>query len=308
MRVGQVQSIHRFPVKSMAGEQLTEAKVGLDGIVGDRAFAVRDEAAGEIRGGRQLPKLMMCSAHYLEQPTPESTPAPAVQLPDGSLLRADDPELARRVSGWLGREVTIWPRVSASNKQHYRRARAGASLAGTLARSNMLRKVVSQIAKVGPAGRELREELGRAADEPMPDLTVLPAEIFEYVSPPGTYFDVYPLHLVTTATLDALRAKQPDGDWDRRRFRPNFVIETEPSLEGLVEAGWEGRELRVGSLRLACTVATFRCSMIGQPQPELVKDTSLLRTVVREANQCVGIYARVLQAGSVVTGDAVELA
>jgi uncharacterized protein len=301
MRVGKVLSIHRFPVKSMAGEQLQRADVGDDGLAGDRAFAVRDEAAGEIRGGKRLPKLMQCSARYLEDGV-------QVELPSGRTLRVDDRELPRELSGWLGREVTVWPRLPASEKQHYRRVQPGASIAGVLARSNVLRKVVAQLAMVGPGGRELRADFGRTQDEPLPDLSVFPPELFEYVSPLGTYFDAYPIHILTTASLAALRAKHPDGDWDVLRFRPNFVVETEPALEGLVESRWQGRTLRVGPLLLECTVVTPRCSMVGQAQPTLAKDTSVLRTIVREADQCVGIYARVLTAGSVACGDDVALA
>jgi hypothetical protein len=141
----------------------------------------------------------------------------------------------------------------------------------------------------------------------MPDLSVFPAELFEYVSPPGTYFDAYPIHLVTTATLAALRDRLPEGDWDVQRFRPNFVVETGPELGGFVESAWSGRVLKIGDLRLECTVATPRCSMVTHEQPSLPKDPRLLRTIVREAKQCVGIYARVLRGASVERGAAVEL-
>ncbi|MET0283756.1 MAG: MOSC N-terminal beta barrel domain-containing protein [Polyangiales bacterium] len=303
MRIGRVQSIHRFPVKSMAGEELERVEVGLEGLAGDRGFAIRDEAASEIRGGKRLPKVMMCSARYADHDLKRAI----VEFPDGSTSNTDDPQLARRISTFLGREVTVWPLMPASNKEHYRRVQPGAAVAGVLARSNVLRKAVSKLAMVGPSGRELREDFGRTKDEPLPDLSVFPAEIFEFVSPLGTYFDAYPIHIVTTATLDTLRAKHPDGDWDARRFRPNFVIETEPSLQGLAETEWEGRILTVGGLRLECTVATPRCSMVGQPTPNLKKDTSVLRTIVREANQCVGIYARVLQGAPVQRGAEVTL-
>jgi uncharacterized protein YcbX len=303
MRIGLVQSIHRFPVKSMAGEELERVEVGEQGLLGDRSFAIRDEAASEIRGGKRLPKLMTCTARYVENDIRRAI----VELPDGSTSSIEDPELARKVSALLGREVTVWPLQPASNKDHYRRTQPGAAVAGVLARSNVLRKAVSKLAMVGPGGRALRAEFGRMEDEPLPDLSVFPAELYEFVSPLGTYFDAYPIHLVTTATIEALRQKQPDGDWDARRFRPNFVIETEPSLHGLVEACWQGRTLSIGGLRLECTVATPRCSMVGQPTPALKKDTSVLRTIVREANQCVGIYARVLHAASVERGAEVSL-
>jgi uncharacterized protein len=307
MRVGSVQSIHRYPVKSMGGEDLERSEVGVDGLLGDRAFAVRDEVAGEIRGGKRLPRLMLCSARYRDEPAGARVTHASIAFPEGAPTSTDDPEVARRLSDWLGREVTLHPRAPATDTKHYRRVQPGASIAGVLARSTRLRKAVSRLAMVGPGGRELRDDFGREKDEPLPDLSVFPAEIFEFVSPLGTYFDAYPIHLVTTATLATLRGHDAAGDWDVRRFRPNLVVETGPELSGLVEADWEGRVLRVGDLRLECTVGTPRCSMVIQPQPTLPKDPSVLRTIVREANQCVGIYARVLRGGSLARGAAVEL-
>ena len=308
MQIGRVLSIHRFPVKSMGGEELEHCEVGAEGLFGDRAFALRDEAAGEIRGGKRLPRLMLCSARYLHEPTGASLPHAAIAFPDGSTTRTDDRQASRLLSDWLGREVTLCPRAPASDTRHYRRKQAGAAVAGVLARSPALRKLISRLATLGPEGRALREDFGRTAGEPMPDLSVFPAEIFEYVSPLGTYFDAYPIHIVTTATLAALREKLPAGDWDVRRFRPNFVVETGPELAGFVESAWSGRVLRLGEVQLECTVATPRCSMVSHEQPALPKDARLLRTIVREANQCVGIYARVLHGGRVDRGAAALLA
>jgi len=43
--IGKVQSIWRYPVKSMRGEKLNEAFVGFSGIYGDRLFAFRSSAS-----------------------------------------------------------------------------------------------------------------------------------------------------------------------------------------------------------------------------------------------------------------------
>jgi len=289
----------------MCGEDLTRCDVGADGLRGDRAFALRDEKAGEIRGAKRWPQLMMCSARYDREP-PESGAHASITLPDGRITRSDDPRVAHELSALLGCEVTLHPRRPASDTRHYRRVQPGAALAGALARVPMLRKPLARLATLGPGGRELRADFGREPGEPMPDLSVF-SELFEYVAPPGTYFDAYPIHVVTTATLAALRAKDPKSDWDARRFRANFVIETDEAQQGLVEAAWTGRELQIGDLRLRCTVATPRCSMIMQAQPALKKDPGVLRTVVRDAEQCVGIYASVSRPGHVELGASVEL-
>ena len=47
--------------------------------------------------------------------------------------------------------------------------------------------------------------------------------------------------------------------------------------------------------------------MTTQPQGDLPKDPSVLRTIVRHSNQNVGVYANVLSPGRVKIGDAVEL-
>lgn len=43
--VGTVQSLWRYPVKSMAGEEVPEAFMGFSGVYGDRCYAFRDSAA-----------------------------------------------------------------------------------------------------------------------------------------------------------------------------------------------------------------------------------------------------------------------
>jgi uncharacterized protein YcbX len=291
----------------MAGESLRSVGVEPSGLVGDRAYALRDDEAGEIRSARRWPALMQCVARYSDEPTSAHTPAARIRLPDGTETSTDSAQVSAQLSRYLGHEATLCPLRPASDKQHYRRAHPAAAVAGTLARSSKLRKVVARLANVGPGGDELRRDMGREPGEPMPDFSIYPGGIFEFVSPPGTYFDTYPIHIVTTATLATLRAKYPAGDWDARRFRPNLVIETNEALSGFVELGWSGRTIRVGDLELECTEPCVRCSMVTQPQPELGKDPLILRTVVREAAQNVGIYARVRRPGHVAQGDAVEL-
>ena len=43
--VGKIESLWRYPVKSMRGEQLQEAFLGFAGVYGDRLYAFRDAAA-----------------------------------------------------------------------------------------------------------------------------------------------------------------------------------------------------------------------------------------------------------------------
>jgi MOSC domain-containing protein YiiM len=52
-------------------------------------------------------------------------------------------------------------------------------------------------------------------------------------------------------------------------------------------------------------VPTIRCAMPMHAQSGLARDASVLRTIVRKADQCLGLYASVLEPGTVRVGDAV---
>ena len=308
MIVGRVREVWRYPVKSMAGERLEASGVGARGLYGDRGWALRDEKAGEMRGAKISPALMLCAARYREQPSEDSAPRHAdITLPDGTHTATDAPDVNARLSEVVGRSVTLWPLRPASDRAHYRRAMPAARLVGFLSRSRSFRRLALGVMRVAGRDRELREDFGRVPGEPLPDLSALPAEIFEFTSPPGTYFDAFPVHLLTTASLDALARLNPDSAWDARRFRPNFLVETAEGVEGLVESGWGGRSLRVGRLVLKCEMPTPRCSMTIQAQAGFPKDPRVLRTIVREAGQNLGAYANVREAGRVSVGDEVEL-
>jgi uncharacterized protein YcbX len=178
---------------------------------------------------------------------------------------------------------------------------------GRLARFGPFRAALPALTSFGPAHEELREAFSREPGEPLPDLSTLPPEIIEFTSPRGTYFDAFPIHLLTTASLDLMARLNPEATWDRRRFRPNFLIETKPDIKGSVEVEWAGRKLHIGEVELKCEIPTVRCGMTIQAQAGLEKDPSILRTIVRDADQNLGVYASVITSGVVKVGDTVEL-
>jgi uncharacterized protein YcbX len=113
--------------------------------------------------------------------------------------------------------------------------------------------------------------------------------------------------VLTTATLERMAQLNPDARWDVRRFRPNFLVQTESGVAGLSEPGWVGRTLRIGAVELRCEIPTVRCGMTTHAQGDLPKDPSVLRSIVKDADQNIGIYARVTKAGKISEGDAVEI-
>ena len=153
---------------------------------------------------------------------------------------------------------------------------------------------------------DLKATFEREAGEPLPaffdDFT---AGAAEFISIPGTFFLVTPLHLVTTATLAHLRKIHPQSDWDVRRFRPNFVIAAEPGAEGLLEQEWVGKTITLGATVIDCPSTTPRCGAITRAQANLPADKSMLRTVIKAADQNVGIYGVTVTAGELRVGDPV---
>lgn len=133
-------------------------------------------------------------------------------------------------------------------------------------------------------------------------------EVIEWDLPPGTFFDCARVHLVTTATLDQLRALYPAGRFEPRRFRPNVIVSTGSRSPGFVENDWVGRQVAIGeSVRLQVFQPTGRCVMTTLPQSDLPKDPGILRTAVQHNDAAVGVYADVLAGGTVRRGDLVRV-
>jgi len=285
MKVATLAEIHRYPVKSMQGERLTSSPVAADGLRGDRAWATRDEARGGIEGARKLPALLGCTARYVE-PVPEhgALPVPEIALPDGTRLRADHPETSPRLSQHAQRALTLWPRRPAEDEAHYRR--------GAPDHPDLI--------------DELRAVFGRLPDEPLPDLGLFPRETLASATLPGTYFDCYPLFLLTRTSLATLQSRHPASRFDPRRFRPNLLLESE-APEGFPESEWVGKRLRVGDAVLRVAMECPRCVMTTHAFADLPKDPAVMRALVKENAGNVGVYAAVETPGTVHEGEAVEL-
>jgi uncharacterized protein YcbX len=300
-----VREIWRYPVKSMRGERLDRANAGAIGLWGDRGWAIRDEATGEIHTAKRHPVLMQCSATYRAPPREGLIPDVEIVLPDGATVGSDSADVARRLSELIGRRVTLQRQQPASDTTFYRRRIPGSRLAGQVARYRAGRRLLQWAMFRGRTAAELRESFGRGPGESLPDFADVPGTVFEFYTPPGTYFDLYPIHLLTLSTLRRLSTQNPAAAWDVRRFRPNVLIETEP--ESVVEDDWIGRPVRLGEFVVKGEMLTIRCAMPMHAQDDLPRDPSVLRTIVRESNQRVGLYASIIAPGRVAIDDPVSV-
>jgi uncharacterized protein YcbX len=270
-----IDQLWRYPVKSMQGERVPSVTLTPLGVAGDRLWATRDHVRGGIRGAKQLGTLMQLAA----QAAADDIRHAVITLPDGTEVRTDAPDVSDWLSAALDHPVTLEPLHPADDLDHYRRGPSDAPDPMT----------------------GLREVFALDEGDPLPDFTAFPPEVVEFESPPGTYYDCWPLLVLSGSSLRALQALAPSSVIDVRRFRPSILVETDE--EGFPEHGWSGRHLAAGDAVLELLSPAPRCVMVTRPFAELPEDRSIMRTLVRETRQCLGAYARVSTPGTIREGD-----
>jgi len=130
--IGKVESLWRYPVKSMRGEELHEAFIGFAGVYGDRLFAFRSAARPKgfpyLTGREQMNMLLYrprfrhpdraakpANLAEAESIAPGLNPVSAdpadlavdVETPSGEVLAVEDAKLALRLSERLGKEEAL---------------------------------------------------------------------------------------------------------------------------------------------------------------------------------------------------------
>jgi uncharacterized protein YcbX len=291
-QVGSVTGLWRFPVKSMRGERLEEAHVTEHGLVGDRAYALIDTDTGKVvsaKSVKRFPDLLQCQATFVEPPrADEDLPPVEITLPDGRTVRSDTSDSSGVLSTFFEHDVTL--------------ARAAPE-------DFTIDQYHPDIEDVDPAGHRdtvVEQKLGAAffADAGIPSPV-----------PVGAFFDLFPVSVLTTSTLEQLGQLQPESRFDERRFRMNVIVDTDEA--GFVENAWIGRKLGIGdAVRLSVALPDPRCVMTTLAQDELPKDHDILRTLTRHNRiqvadagrfPCAGVYAVVEAPGTMRAGQGVAL-
>jgi uncharacterized protein YcbX len=252
----------------MQGEELNASTVTEQGLLGDRTYALVDGGDGKVASAKNPRKWPDLFAFRARFTAP---PRPGSPLP--------------------AVQITLPDGTLVQSEQ--------ADLAGVL--SSALGRNVTL--------------LGQALEKPVleeywPDLEGLPHRdaVTDEAMPAQTFFDLAPIHLLTTATVDRLRSLYPQGRFEVRRFRPNIVVAVDGEPQAFVENAWVGRTLRLGQqVQLRITVPCGRCVMTTLPQADLPRDPGILRTAVQHNQGHVGVYATVVQGGTIRRGDGVRL-
>jgi hypothetical protein len=119
--------------------------------------------------------------------------------------------------------------------------------------------------------------------------------------------DAYPLLVLSTSALRSLEDALPESAVDVRRFRPNLVIDT-GGRRGHPELEWAGMRARIGTATIELATPCPRCVMVTHAiDGDLPADRSILRHIVGDLDQNVGMYATVVEPGTVSLADSVLL-
>ena len=237
IRVGEVEALFRYPVKSMRGEPLDLAELGWHGLAGDRRLAFRrlnDLAGFPWLTATRLPELLLFE--------PRRRPGSGEDLP--SHVRTPQ-----------GEELPLF-------------------------------------------SEELAADVSRRHGSPV-EMTHLNRGIFDEAS----------VSIITSSTV-AEAAKLGTQPPDVRRFRPNLLIASARSV-AYEEDEWVGGVLTFGERgeggAIGITNRDERCAMVNldpdsaQPAPELLKG------IVRQRGNKVGVYGAVIRRGSLAVGQPVFL-
>lgn len=267
MSDGTILSLWRYPVKSMQGEEINASFVTERGLFGDRAYALMDAVDGKTVTAKNPKKW----PEMFKFRAAFTEPANAPDIVPAVRITAPDGEML-------------------SSKQ------------------DDLNEVLSQ-------------KLGRAVvfagqppekphlDEYWPDDVAGLAHsdiVTDENTLEGTFFDLAFLHLLSTATIDALRLAYPAGRFEARRFRPNILVDA--GTAAFAENEWIGRTLAFGDeVRLKITGPCPRCVMTTLAQADLPKDPGILRAAVQYNGANVGVYAEVLHGGMIRQGDKIQI-
>lgn len=272
--VGHVKSIFRYPIKSMQGESLTSANVTQLGLEGDRSYALR-LANGKIASAKRTTALLSYDAYFTDT---ENSNSIMIRLPSGESIAVDDPMVNQRLSEAVETDVIL-------EKRHPNQRNFGELDANTIFGETPIQEALE--------GKKRQ----------------LPSDATEYDLASGTYFDSAHLHLLTTGTLKHLdRLLDGQSNTDVHRFRPNILIETTPDLEGFIEDDWVNAQLLVGDTVVIGEIwPTLRCVMTTLPQKNLPHDSRILRTIVKQHENHLGVFAGTETTGTIKLGDTVRL-
>ena len=109
VKIGEVEALFRFPVKSMGGERLDVASLGWHGLDGDRRLALRridDRSGFPWLSATKLPDLLRYAPHRRADGAQKDLPT-HVRTPDGDVMPVFGEDLVTEIGRRLGAPVQM---------------------------------------------------------------------------------------------------------------------------------------------------------------------------------------------------------
>lgn len=289
---GTVRALWRFPVKSMLGEKLEAADLTEGGVVGDRAYALVDKETGKVasaKHSKRWPNMLKCRATFVEAPQRGAEVPPArIELADGTSVLSDASDVDAVLSRFFGRDVEL------------------ASAADNGYTIDQYHPDEEDYDPDGHRDEVVEARLGAAFFNERG----LPSAV-----PPESFFDLFPLSVLTTSTLDRLGELEPETNFDLRRFRMNVIVDS--AARGFVENEWVGRSIAIGDdVQLGVALPDPRCCMPSLEQEDIPRDPRVLKALAQHNRidvagealyPCAGVYAVAEATGTIRQGDRVTL-
>jgi len=266
--LGRLLSIHRYPVKSMMGEELNASAVGAKGLRGDRSYALGDSVTGKVASAKnpsKWPNLFEFRADYPAPLNGGALPPVRITFPDGGARLSGETGLDEALSASVGRPVRLlgaapprgtleeyWPDVEglARRDEVTDEAIPTETFFDCAAVHLLTTATLAELRRLYPGGQIETRRF-------RPNLVIgTPPEIVGF----------------------------PEGGWTDR----------------LVLIGDE--------VKLKVTGPCGRCVMTTLAQGDLPRDVGVLRAAAKYNQAQVGAYAAVVQGGMVRRGDSVRFA
>lgn len=267
-----VAAIWRFPLKSAQGERLVRLYFGVDGPVGDRAWAcvAADGRIVSAKNPRRWGRLLEVAA-VAEEATGGGKVMVAV--PGAPPVEAGSSAADEVLSAWLGEPVTLSRVVP-----------EGAALE-----------------RWWPSEGGMVPEWATARAGEVQTTEVAGAR------PNGRFVDFAAVHVVTSRQLGELAGGGVDADV--RRFRPNLVLDLDvaPGPGSVIDLG-DGLRLQVSVPTPRCAIPGAAQPGLAR-SPEVLRAIGRHRVDVAGFGRAAvfGTYADVLRPGAVHVGDCVTV-
>ena len=102
-----IDTLYRYPVKTLQGEALSAATITQNGVEGDRCWAICRRSDGEPLAAKNYPWLMTFTGEYLDQPQAGQRTEVRIYGPDFAPVLSTDADCDQRLSERVGESVFL---------------------------------------------------------------------------------------------------------------------------------------------------------------------------------------------------------